>query len=68
MNQHGIQEAYLKKFAAPGGRIWVIGKLGGKPLAKPPGQCAAEENFQSEQLEFYQQPGHRNVLGSRRCG
>jgi len=55
MNQHSIQEAYLKKFAAPGGRIWVYSKHGGKPTLKPPGQCAAEEDFQSEGLEFYQQ-------------
>ena len=55
MNQHSIQEAYLKKFAAPGGRIWVYSKYGGKPTLKPPGQCAAEEDFQSEGLEFYQQ-------------
>ena len=55
MNQHSIQEAYLKKFAAPGGRIWVYSKRGGKPVPKPPGQCAAEEDFQSEPLEFYQQ-------------
>lgn len=33
----------------------MYSKLGGEPVAKPPGQCAAEEDFQSEQLEFYQQ-------------
>jgi hypothetical protein len=55
MNQHHVQEAYLRKFAAPGGRIWVYSKLGSKPVAKPPRQCAAEEDFQSPQLEFYQQ-------------
>jgi hypothetical protein len=55
MNQHEVQEAYLKKFAAPNGRIWVYSKLGGTPLAKPPSECAAAEDFQSEQLEFYQQ-------------
>ena len=55
MNQHSIQEAYLKKFSAPGGRIWVYSKRGGKPILKPPWQCAAEEDFQSEGLEFYQQ-------------
>ena len=55
MNQHSIQEAYLKKFAAPGGRIWVYSKRGGKPVLKPAAQCAAEEDFQSEELEFYQQ-------------
>ena len=55
MNQHSIQEAYLKKFAAPGGRIWVYVKRGGHPVPKPPGHCAAEKDFQSEKLEFYQQ-------------
>jgi hypothetical protein len=55
MNQHSIQEAYLKTFAATGGRIWVYSKRGGKPVPKSPGQCAAEEGFQSEGLEFYQQ-------------
>ena len=55
MNQHSIQEAYLKKFAAPGGRIWVYSKRGGKPVLKSPAQCAAQEDFQSEALEFYQQ-------------
>src|ERR1700720_573800 len=53
MNQHSIQEAYLKKFAAPAGRIWVYSKRGGKPVLKP--GCAAEEGFQSEELEFCQQ-------------
>ena len=55
MNQHSVQEAYLKKFAAPGGRIWVYSKEGGEPVPKPPRQCASEEDFQSAQLEFYQQ-------------
>jgi hypothetical protein len=55
MNQHSIQEAYLKTFAATGGRIWAYSKRGGKPVPKSPGQCAAEEDFQSERLEFYQQ-------------
>lgn len=55
MNQHSIQEAYLKKFAAPGGRICVYLKRGGRAVLKPPGQCAAEEDFQSPELEFYQQ-------------
>jgi len=55
MNQHSVQEAYLKKFAAPGGRIWVYSKEGGEPVPKPPRQCTSEEDFQSAQLEFYQQ-------------
>jgi hypothetical protein len=46
---------YLKTFAATGGRIWAYSKRGGKPVPKSPGQCAAEEDFQSEGLEFYQQ-------------
>jgi uncharacterized protein DUF4238 len=55
MNQHHVQEAYLKKFAAPDGRIWVYSKRGGRPVPRPPKQCAAEEDFQSDVLEFYQQ-------------
>src|SRR5438132_7326832 len=55
MNQHSVQEAYLKKFAAPGGRIWVYSKEGGEPVPKPPRQCASEKDFQSPKLEFYQQ-------------
>jgi hypothetical protein len=55
MNQHSVQKAYLKKFAAPGGRVWVYSKTGGEPVPTPPRQCAAEENFQSEALERYHQ-------------
>jgi hypothetical protein len=55
MNQHSIQKAYLKKFAAPGGRVWVYSKNGGEPTPEPPGKCASEEDFQSDTLEFYQQ-------------
>ncbi len=57
MNQHGVQEAYLKKSAVPDpdGRIWVYSKRGGRPVPRPPKQCAAEADFQSDELEFYQQ-------------
>lgn len=57
MNQHSVQEAYLKTFAAASGRIWVYSKRAGRgrPKAKPAGQCAAEEDFQPKHLEDYQQ-------------
>jgi hypothetical protein len=54
MNRHSIQEAYLKKFADKTGRIWVYRKSGGRPAPRPASQCAAEEDFQSAALEFYQ--------------
>jgi len=54
MNRHSIQEAYLKKFADKTGRIWVYRKSSGRPAPRPPSQCAAEEDFQSAALEFYQ--------------
>jgi len=54
MNQHGVQKAYLKGFAAKSGRVWVYGKAGGRPVPRSPGQCAAKEDFQSPALEFYQ--------------
>lgn len=55
MNQHTVQKAYLKGFAAASGKVWVYAKGGGRPVPRSPGQCAAEEDFQSPQLEFYQQ-------------
>jgi hypothetical protein len=55
MNQHSIQKAYLKTFADQSGRVWVYAKAGGRPVPKSPVQCAAEEDFQSEALELYQQ-------------
>lgn len=54
MNQHSIQKAYLKTFADQSGRVWVYTKAGGRPVPKSPVQCAAEEDFQSPALEFYQ--------------
>lgn len=54
MIQHNIQKAYLRNFADSSGRGWVYAKAGGRPLPKSPAQCAAEENFQSPALEFYQ--------------
>jgi hypothetical protein len=55
MNQHSAQKAYLKSFEDKSGRLWVYSKSGGKPFPKPAGECAAEEDFQSKDLEFYQQ-------------
>jgi len=54
MNQHSIQKAYLKTFADQSGRVWVYAKAGGRAVPKSPVQCAAEEDFQSPALEFYQ--------------
>ncbi len=55
MNQHSIQKAYLRTFAAPSGCVWVYSKAGGRPVPKSPAECAAEDDFQSAELEFYQQ-------------
>lgn len=54
MNQHSIQKAYLKSFANGSGRLWVYPKMGGRPFPKPPGECTADEDFQSPGLEIYQ--------------
>jgi hypothetical protein len=54
MNQHSIQKAYLKTFTDQSGRVWVYAKAGGRPVPKSPVQCAAEGDFQSPALEFYQ--------------
>lgn len=54
MNQHSVQKAYLKSFAEKSGRLWVYPKTGGRPFPKPPGECAADEDFQSPALELYQ--------------
>lgn len=54
MNQHHVQEAYLKSFEDLSGRIWVYPKQGGKPLYRAAKHCAAKEDFQSEELEFLQ--------------
>jgi len=53
MDQHNVQEAYLKNFCVDG-RIWVYDKKGNKPISKPASQCTVEEDFQSEILEKYQ--------------
>jgi hypothetical protein len=52
--QHHVQEAYLKSFEDGTGRLWVYPKNGGKPFHRPAGQCAAEENFQSDAMEMLQ--------------
>jgi hypothetical protein len=57
MNQHNVQEAYLKNFCVDG-RIWVYDKKVNKPISKPASQCTVEEDFQSEILEKYQ---NRNI-------
>jgi hypothetical protein len=54
MNQHHIQEAYLKSFEDEDGKLWVYPREGGKPLHRPTKRCTAEENFQSDELESFQ--------------
>ncbi len=54
MNQHNVQKAYLKSFADKSGKVWVYSKAGGPPIPKSPAECAADEDFQSPELEFYQ--------------
>jgi Protein of unknown function (DUF4238) len=54
MNQHSVQRAYLKSFADKSGKIWVYSKTGGRPIPRSPRQCAAKEDFQSTELELYQ--------------
>jgi hypothetical protein len=54
MIQHYVQEAYLKSFEDEHGKLWVYPKNGGKPLHRPTKQCTAEENFQSDDLELFQ--------------
>jgi hypothetical protein len=54
MNQHNIQKAYLKTFADKRGRVWVYAKTGGRPVPKSPADCGAEDDFQSSELELYQ--------------
>jgi hypothetical protein len=52
--QHHVQEAYLKSFEDETGKLWAYRKNGGEPFRRPAGQCTAEENFQSDPLEFLQ--------------
>ena len=54
MNQHHVQEAYLKSFGDPSGKLWVYPKRGGKPLRRTAKQCASREDFQSRELELLQ--------------
>ena len=52
MNQHSIQEAYLKLFRdSVTGKIWVYPKDGRGKFQKPTSWCTAEPDFQSELLE-----------------
>jgi hypothetical protein len=57
MNQHSVQEAYLKNFCI-NGRLWVHDKQTRKAELKPASQCTIERDFQSEVLEQYQ---NRNI-------
>jgi len=52
--QHHVQEAYLKPFEDETGKLWVYRKDRGKTFRRSAGQCTAEENFQSDALEFLQ--------------
>lgn len=53
MNQHHIQEAYLKKFESSD-RVWIYTRHSDKFDQKPASQCTSEEDFQSEYLEVFQ--------------
>lgn len=53
MKQHGVQEAYLKKFEEKG-RIWSYGKVGDKPRHIPAKKCTMEIDFQPEKLDSIQ--------------
>src|SRR6266478_246931 len=54
MNQHSVQRAHLKLFTDKNGRVWVYSKTAGRPVPRSPRDCAAEQDFQSSQLEFLQ--------------
>lgn len=53
MNQHHIQEAYLKGFCV-NGKVWAHDKYTQKSSPRPVRRCTNEEDFQSEQLEDFQ--------------
>lgn len=53
MNQHHIQEAYLKIFCE-NGRLWAYDKKSKVASLKPASQCTVEDNFQSKFLEVLQ--------------
>lgn len=59
MNQHSIQEAYLKNFCI-NGRLWVHDKNTKSAILKPVSQCTTEEDFQSEILEKFQNDTFEN--------
>lgn len=53
MDQHSIQEAYLKNFCI-NGRLWAYDKSNKTSKLKPASQCTTEEDFQSDILEKLQ--------------
>ena len=54
MEQHHVQDAYLKLFREQGGRIWVFSKVDGTRQIRPTSKCTVEEDFQSSELESEQ--------------
>ena len=50
MNQHSIQEAYLKKFCV-NGRLWVHDVKTKLVKLRPASQCTTEKDFQTLSLE-----------------
>lgn len=53
MDQHNVQEAYLKEFCVKG-RLWVHDKMTRKGISQPASKCTIEDGFQSDILERYQ--------------
>lgn len=55
MNQHQIQEAYYKSFSNKNKMLWVFEKpFNNNPYQKSPSKCTAIEDFQSVELEIWQ--------------
>jgi hypothetical protein len=55
MNQHQIQEAYYKSFTTKNKMLWVFEKpFNNAPYQKSPSKCTALEDFQSVELEVWQ--------------
>lgn len=53
MNQHTVQNAYLKHFEDRG-KIWVFNKDTGEKFHKPTKECTTECDFQTDSLEGWQ--------------